>query len=137
MSVKYRLVSIIGLALFCALTFFGLSTTSALAATNQATPLADQHKSPPPPPVNHRPSPPNRNCPANLAPGDRGPAVRQLQIDLNNNGFTAPRGQSLPVNGKYDGITLFAAKNFEAQYNFPQNGRIDARQWRQLGECGN
>jgi peptidoglycan hydrolase-like protein with peptidoglycan-binding domain len=144
MSVKYRLVGIIGLALFCAFTVFGLSTTSALAAT---TPLAGGNRGPvpPTPPVNHRknptpppthhPSPPNRSCPANVAPGDRGPAVRQLQIDLNNNGFTGPRGKSIPVNGYYDGITLSAVRHFEAQNNFPQNGRIDARQWHQLGEC--
>jgi peptidoglycan hydrolase-like protein with peptidoglycan-binding domain len=134
MSRKNRLVSLIGIALFCALAFFGLSATPALAATY--TPTPPSHNTPPPPP--HRtPAPPSNNsCQPNLAPGNRSDSVRELQILLNKFGFRGPNGRPLAVSGYFDNNTLFAVKQFEARHHLPQNGRVDARHWQFLGLCG-
>jgi len=140
MSRKKRLVSLIGLALFCMLAFFGLSTTPALAATytpaSHSTPPPPPHKTPPPPPHNTPPPAPNRSCQPNLAPGNRGDSVKQLQMLLNKLGFRGPNGRPLAVNGNFDNNTLFAVKQFEARHHLPQNGRIDAKHWQFLGSCG-
>ena len=135
MSRKKHLVSLIGLALFCALAFFGLSTTPALAATyTSATPPS--HNTPPPPPHRTPPPPPRNSCQPNLAPGNRSDSVRQLQMLLNKFGFRGPNGRPLAVNGYFDNNTLFAVKQFEARHHLPQNGRVDAKHWQFLGSCG-
>jgi Putative peptidoglycan binding domain len=128
MSMKYRLVSFIGLALFCTVAFFGLSA-EAFATPNQNTthPTVANHAAP------------KRSCPADLAPGKQadkqGYTVKQLQTALKNHGFKDAHGHTLAINGKYDSNTLFAVKRFEAQHHLPQNGKIDARQWQLLGVC--
>ncbi|HTK05794.1 MAG TPA: peptidoglycan-binding protein [Ktedonobacteraceae bacterium] len=118
MSVKYRLVSIMGIALFCAVAFIGLS--------------AEAFASPVHPATSHVAA---RNCPSNLSPGNKGSTVKQLQIALKNHGFKDARGHALVINGNYDGNTLYAVKHFEAQHHLPQNGKIDAKEWQLLGVC--
>src|SRR5207237_1229371 len=138
MSRKNRLVSLIGLALFCSLAFFGLSATPALAATYNSAP--PPHNTQPahnnPPARNNPPAPPNRSCQPNLAPGNQNDSVKQLQILLNKLGFRGPKGRPLAVNGKFDNDTLFAVKQFESRHHLPQNGKIDAKHWQFLGQCG-
>lgn len=135
MSRKNHLVSLIGLALFCALAFIGLSATPALAATyTPATPLSQN--TPPPPPHRTPPPPPNNSCQPNLAPGNRSDSVRQLQMLLNKYGFRGPNGRPLAVNGYFDNNTFFAVKQFEARHHLPQNGRVDAKHWQFFGQCG-
>lgn len=124
MSVKYRLVSLMGVALFCAVAFFGLSATAFAATTPHTVPPAASHAAT------------SRSCPTNLAPGNQGPGVRELQTALKKQGFKAARGHALVITGTYDGNTLYAVKHFEAQHHLPQNGKIDARAWQLLGVCG-
>jgi peptidoglycan hydrolase-like protein with peptidoglycan-binding domain len=130
---KYRLISLIGLALFCALAFFGLSTTPALAATYTPAPPPPHNAQPAP---HNPPAPQNNSCQPGLAFGNQGSSVRQLQMLLNKFGFRGPNGRPLPVTGRFDANTLFAVKQFEARHHLPQNGRIDARHWQLLGQCG-
>jgi peptidoglycan hydrolase-like protein with peptidoglycan-binding domain len=132
---KYRLVSLIGVALFCALAFFGLSATSAMAATYTPT-VSTTRNAPPPPNRRTPPPPPNRSCQPNLMPGNQGASVRELQMLLNRSGFRGPNGRPLAITGRFDNETLFAVKQFEARHHLPQNGRVDARHWQFLGQCG-
>ncbi|HEY4386699.1 MAG TPA: peptidoglycan-binding protein [Ktedonobacteraceae bacterium] len=110
-----------GIALFCAVAFIGLS--------------AEAFASPVHPAASHAATAQNRNCPSNVSPGNQGSAVKQLQIALKNKGFKDARGHALVINGNYDGNTLYAAKHFEAQHHLPQNGKIDAKEWQLLGAC--
>lgn len=119
---KYRLVSIVGLAMFAALTFFGLSSTSALAKTTTATTTTTQ--------VSTLSYTTTNACPPNLGPGNRGnqPAnIRQLQTFLNKQGFR------IPVNGVFDANTQKVVKQFQAHHHLPQNANVDANLWRLLG----
>jgi hypothetical protein len=121
---KYRLMSLIGIAAFCAVAFFGLSTAPALAATYTPAPLLSHN------------APQNNSCQPDLSFGNQGPSVRQLQILLNRFGFRGPGGRPLAITGRFDANTIFAVKQFEARHHLPQNGRIDARHWQILGQCG-
>src|SRR5215471_16400681 len=92
---KYRLVSIVGLAMFAALAFFGLSSTAAFAKTSTATTTTTQ--------LSTLAYTTTNACPPNLGPTNRGnqPAsIRQLQMFLNKQGFR------VPVNGVFDANTL-------------------------------
>lgn len=119
---KYRLVSIVGLAMFAALAFFGLSSTAAFAKTTTATTTTQ---------VSTLSYTTTNACPPNLGPGNRGmqPAnIRQLQMFLNKQGFR------VPVNGVFDRNTQNAIKQFQARHHLPQNANVDANLWRLLGQ---
>ena len=116
---KYRLVSIVGLAMFAALAFFGFSSTAAFAKTSTTTQVSTLAYTT------------TNACPPNLGPANRGnqPAnIRQLQTFLNKQGFR------VPVNGVFDANTQKAIKQFQARHHLPQNANVDANLWRLLGQ---
>jgi peptidoglycan hydrolase-like protein with peptidoglycan-binding domain len=120
---KYRLFSLMGLTLFAALAFFGLSSTAAFAKTSTATTTTTQ--------VSTLAYTTTNACPSNLGPGNQtnqAAAIRQLQTYLNKQGF------KMTVNGVFDTTTLNAVKQFQARHHLTQNGNVDANLWRLLGQ---
>jgi peptidoglycan hydrolase-like protein with peptidoglycan-binding domain len=120
---KYRLVSIVGLAMFAALAFFGLSSTAAFAKTTSATTTTTQ--------VSTLDYTTSNACPPNLGPAVRGmsPAtIRQLQTFLSRQGFR------VPVTGRFDPATLNAVKQFQVRHHFSPNGNVNPTLWRLLGQ---
>jgi peptidoglycan hydrolase-like protein with peptidoglycan-binding domain len=128
----YHFMMMVSVVLFCTLAYFGLSATSAFAATAQYAPTT----------VASQPAKlgnsGNRNvCPSTISKGARGQAVRTLQTDLSQLGFKGTNGRPLPVTGTFDDRTLSAVKQFQRQHHIQSNGVVGASTWQALGACGN
>lgn len=122
---KYRIVSMISIALFCALAAFAFSSTTTLAAQRPvpSTPAAQK-------------SPAQRLvCPPTVRLNNRGDAVKKLQNALNKQGFRGPRNSVLRVNGIFGNETLVALKNFQARHHLKVDGVAGPNVWRLLGQC--
>jgi peptidoglycan hydrolase-like protein with peptidoglycan-binding domain len=128
----YRFMIMVSVVFFCALAYFGLSATSAFAATVPSAPTT--FASQPAKPGNNG----NKNvCPSTISKGARGQAVRTLQTKLNQLGFKGANGHRLPVTGTFDAQTLSAVKQFQRQHHIQSNGVVGASTWQALGACSN
>jgi peptidoglycan hydrolase-like protein with peptidoglycan-binding domain len=129
---KYRIVSMISIALFCALAVFAFSSTTTLAAQRPVpgTPAAQK-----PPTQQQRPSAQKLVCPATVRLSNRGDAVKKLQNALNKQGFRGPQNRVLRVNGIFGNETLVALKNFQARHHLKVDGVAEPDVWRLLGQC--
>lgn len=124
----YRFMIMASVVLFCALAYFGLSATSAFAATVPSAPTTF---------ASQPAKPGNKNvCPSTISKGARGQTVRTLQTKLNQLGFKGANGHRLPVTGTFDDQTLSAVKQFQRQHHIQSNGVVGASTWQALGECG-
>ena len=99
------------------------STSSPRAAEGSATGRPDE---PAEPQVTEGASPPLERA-FELAPGDRGKAVRELQSRLHQLAW-------LPelTTGRYDGPTTEAVRGFQDKRGIPATGTTDERTWRRL-----
>jgi peptidoglycan hydrolase-like protein with peptidoglycan-binding domain len=129
---KYRIVSMISIALFCALAIFAFSSTITLAAQRPVpgTPAAQK-----PPAQQQRPPAQKLVCPATARLNNRGDAVKKLQDALNKQGFRGPQNRVLRVNSVFGNETLVALKNFQARHHLKADGIAGPDVWRLLGQC--
>jgi len=129
---KYRIVSMISIALFCALAVFAFSSTTTLAAQRSipGTPTAQK-----PPAQQQRPPAQKLVCPQTVRLNNRGDAVKKLQNALNKQGFRGPQNRVLRVNGIFGNETLVAVKNFQARHHLKVDGVAGPDVWRLLGQC--
>jgi peptidoglycan hydrolase-like protein with peptidoglycan-binding domain len=125
---RYRLISIVGALLFCAVTAFFLSTSAAQAASL---------------PGGGNPPPPRqqsvRACPAPPPFGARDRAgdnrVQTLQRELARRGYKDSQGHILRVSGVFDRDTQNALKRFESDHRLRVDGVPGPTVWRLLSVC--
>lgn len=136
---KYRIVSMLSIALFCALAVFAFSSTPTLAAQSPVPgtpttqkPPAQQQK---PPAQQQKPPTQRLVCPQTVRLNDRGDAVKKLQNALNKQGFKGPQNRVLRVNGVFGNETLVALKNFQSRHHLKVDGIAGTDVWRLLGQC--
>jgi peptidoglycan hydrolase-like protein with peptidoglycan-binding domain len=125
MTRKHRLISIAGIVLFCALTYFAFSSTTALAAERPGSQ----------PTTTQKPPAQKLVCPPTVRYNDRGDAVRKLQTALNKQAIKDSHGHPLKGNGVFDKATLEAVKNFQAKHHLKVDGVAGPDVWRLLGQC--
>ena len=77
-----------------------------------------------------RPTPtPVRTCPATVQQGSNGAAVKELQNDLNKNGY------HVTVDGNDGPLTTSALKNFQSKHHLAVDGIAGPATWHALGAC--
>ena len=62
-----------------------------------------------------------------LRPGDKGPKVRALQLELRHAGYTM-----LPVNDSFDSFTREAVLDFQRRHKLPVVGTVSTQTWGRL-----